>query len=530
MGACYNLVFRLADGCSQPVALSCLIHFPEGTLQPSARMLKESERATRSPVLSGCLSYLGTAGRASGTARRAAWKRLYVRGTACRSRRRAARSSRRLLGHCAGLFRAARGAGLGAVGREGAGSRGPIGELRGLGGARVPGGVRLTSAGPALPRLGGLLLSQVPGSAGTSYPGVPCLGAPELGEGRRERLRGLREGSLETPEGPFGALQLSPRGRNGSFLPARRRQQQQEEQDALLRAPPGGGELSAAPWPLPPSSSQKRTPLFLRPGEVSNLPESGGSPGSLRAVPAAEVQPNSGRPRPRLRASLRAPGGAHLPLARPRAASPAAPRPPLRSRSRLTRLRPAPRPRHGSRPMGGGSRGLAPPPPRQPRRRSLMAPRAGARGARGVRAAAGMGVGWPEVPGARTVTGRRHRPRRLTSAHGLTRTPPRPQVTRQGTAAGQESPAAHAVSDRSPRTKTPAESRRGSPKVSGPAGPHGQAHGPRTCRQEGRPSHLGLRVYAACGSGRALRREPFRTHLPCALGQCLARLHSPGLY
>lgn len=49
-----------------------------------------------------------------------------------------------------------------------------MGGFRGLGGAWAPGGLGLAAAGPALPRPGGLLLSQVPGGAGTSDPGVPA--------------------------------------------------------------------------------------------------------------------------------------------------------------------------------------------------------------------------------------------------------------------------------------------------------------------------------------------------------------------
>lgn len=54
--------------------------------------------------------------------------------------------------------------------------------FRGLGGARALGGLRLATAGPALPRPGGLLLSQVPGGTGTSDPRGPRLGLRAWGE------------------------------------------------------------------------------------------------------------------------------------------------------------------------------------------------------------------------------------------------------------------------------------------------------------------------------------------------------------
>lgn len=52
-----------------------------------------------------------------------------------------------------------------------------MGGFRGLGGARALGGLRLAAAGPALPRPGGLVLSQVPGGTETSDPGVPSWGS-----------------------------------------------------------------------------------------------------------------------------------------------------------------------------------------------------------------------------------------------------------------------------------------------------------------------------------------------------------------
>lgn len=80
------------------------------------------------------------------------------------------------------LLCGARGARLGAAGRGGTGSWFPMGGFRGLGGARALGGLRLAAAGPALPRPGGLLLSQVPGGTETSDPGVPAWGPRLRGE------------------------------------------------------------------------------------------------------------------------------------------------------------------------------------------------------------------------------------------------------------------------------------------------------------------------------------------------------------
>ena len=57
-----------------------------------------------------------------------------------------------------------------------------MGGFRGLRGARALGGLRLAAAGPALPRPGGLLLSQVPGGAETLDPGVPAWGSGLGGE------------------------------------------------------------------------------------------------------------------------------------------------------------------------------------------------------------------------------------------------------------------------------------------------------------------------------------------------------------
>lgn len=62
-----------------------------------------------------------------------------------------------------------------------------MGGFRRLSGARALGGLRLAAAGPALPRPGGLLLSQVPGGAETSDPGVPAWGSG---------LRAERQGRL----------------------------------------------------------------------------------------------------------------------------------------------------------------------------------------------------------------------------------------------------------------------------------------------------------------------------------------------
>lgn len=68
-----------------------------------------------------------------------------------------------------------------------------MGGFRGLGGARAPGGLRLAAAGPALPRPGGLLLSQVPGGVGTSDPGVPDWGSGAGGKGQKGRPPVFRE-------------------------------------------------------------------------------------------------------------------------------------------------------------------------------------------------------------------------------------------------------------------------------------------------------------------------------------------------
>lgn len=235
------------------------------------------------------------AGPASGTAGRAAWKRRELRGAACCSSRRASQTLWWLPGHCAGILPcAARDAGLGAAGQGGARGRCPMGGLRGLGGARAGGGLRLAAAGPALPRAGSLLLSQVPGGLGTSDSGVPAccsgVGGGEVGATpvmKEQPLETQGGGSLEVTVGacpgwakPPGrlchllrllqrrslglgvsgcgarprppplpaAVQLSPRRSDGFFLPARRRQQLKEEQGALLcSARVWEGALNAAP-------------------------------------------------------------------------------------------------------------------------------------------------------------------------------------------------------------------------------------------------------------------------------------------
>lgn len=51
-----------------------------------------------------------------------------------------------------------------------------MGGLRGLGGAGALGWLRLAAGGPALPRHGGLRLSQVHRGLGTSKTGFPRLG------------------------------------------------------------------------------------------------------------------------------------------------------------------------------------------------------------------------------------------------------------------------------------------------------------------------------------------------------------------
>lgn len=238
------------------------------------------------------------------------------------SGRRAFQSLWRLPGHSAGLLLcAARGAGLGAAGRGDTGIRCPMSGFRGFGGARALGGLRLVSAGPALPGPGGLLLSQVPGGVGTSDPGVPAWGSGFGGEGKRSN-----SGSLETPGGSFGgdcrcvrmcvsrvaepirppmppappapkgiawvggclpgsaaasssarSCAAPPAPRDGSFLPARRRQQLKEELGARLRARVGGGlkrrpkvsQLQVSLTQAPPTTSP---PLAPRGGELSAGP------------------------------------------------------------------------------------------------------------------------------------------------------------------------------------------------------------------------------------------------------------------
>lgn len=69
-----------------------------------------------------------------------------------------------------------------------------MGGFRGLGRARAPGGLRLAAAGPALPRPGGLRLSQVPGGAGTFDAGVPAWGSGDMG-----RAVGATPGRKEGP-------------------------------------------------------------------------------------------------------------------------------------------------------------------------------------------------------------------------------------------------------------------------------------------------------------------------------------------
>lgn len=130
-------------------------------------------------------------------------------------------------------------------------------------------------------------------------------------------------------------------------------------------------------------------------------------------VPAAEAQHRPGRPLPPLRAPPcklvvrrpSAPSATQSSLSRRRELASACGSP-------LTRLRPAPRPRHCVRPINGGSRCLAPPPPH---------PAPGRRGA-AVWLSAWPGAGANGVegrPGSRAVTGRRHGPGRLTSALAL---------------------------------------------------------------------------------------------------------------
>lgn len=65
-----------------------------------------------------------------------------------------------------------------------------MGGLRGLGGAGALGWLRLAAGGPALPRQGGLRLSQVLEGLGTSSTGCPRLELRAEEEGAR--LRGYR--------------------------------------------------------------------------------------------------------------------------------------------------------------------------------------------------------------------------------------------------------------------------------------------------------------------------------------------------
>lgn len=197
---------------------------------------------------------------------------------------------------------------------------------------------------------------------------------------------------------------------------------------------PGAGELSICGAAAPPSSP----PAGERPAEQGQwcVGEGAGAqaPGG---GPSGRSQHKSGRPLPSPRESLCRPvGGARAPThsLTPQlgAAGPTA-RAGLRLLPPAPRLRPEPRPRRCARPMGGGSRCLAPPLRPAPSAGTPLsgAPRARARGA---------GAAGGRWPGTRAVAGRRHGPRRLTSALALTRTRPRPQVTRGGPAAGGRGP------------------------------------------------------------------------------------------
>lgn len=62
-----------------------------------------------------------------------------------------------------------------------------MGGLRGLVGAGELGWLRLAAGSPALPRHGGLRLSQVHGCLGASNTGCPRLGLRSEGEGARLR-------------------------------------------------------------------------------------------------------------------------------------------------------------------------------------------------------------------------------------------------------------------------------------------------------------------------------------------------------
>lgn len=228
------------------------------------------------------------------------------------------------------------------------------------------------------------------------------------------------------------------------------------------------------------------------------------------AVQAAEAQLRPGRLSPPLRAVLPGPVE-RLPFALSAARDQPVPQPGARLclRKRAHPPSPGAPPRVLRSTNGGGPRGLAPPLSPARGRPGAAVWRSACPGAWGQGAEGGGGRG----RGVRAVSGRRSGPGRLTSAQALTRTPPRPQVTRQDPAAGwpgtptarsrsggslratasAPSSAAENPSPAPPRAPgLPAPSQRLPPQVAGPAGPRRVTHGPRTCHQEGPRSHLGL--------------------------------------
>lgn len=251
------------------------------------------------------------------------------------------------------------------------------------------------------------------------------------------RLPGLGGSAAAASSARSSAALLPREGR--SFLPARRRQQLKEEQGAQLLARVGGGlerrpkaselELASHRLLLPcTSSGPQRRRTFCGAPAPPSLP-----------FPEANVSPSPagrGQGSPRKVVAAQAPDGgasteAQLSPGRPLSPPHAGPADPLRPREQrvqpprahLCLPEPAPRPRRRPAPaLGQWAAGPAAW-HRPPHRWRSACPGA-----------------WGRGPGARTVTGRRHGPGRLTSAHALTRAPPRPQVTREGPAASRPGP------------------------------------------------------------------------------------------
>lgn len=186
------------------------------------------------------------------------------------------------------------------------------------------------------------------------------------------------------------------------------------------------------------------------------------------AVPAAEAQLRPGRLSPPLRAVLPGPVE-RLPFAVSAARDQPVPQPGARLclRERAHPPSPGAPPRVLRSTNGGGPRGLAPPRSPARGRPGAAAWRSACPGAWGQGAEGGGGRG----RGVRAVSGRRSGPGRLTSAQALTRTPLRPQVTRQDPAAGWPgTPAARSRSGGSPRASAPAPSS----SAENPRGPPGR--------------------------------------------------------